>query len=132
MSIFKAIFGICQTKKLDNGLWQLDGDTIRIKIDQVSELAHSSGAVYLKGDGLEDPVLVLKNNEGEFMALKNKCTHGGRKIDPVPGENKLKCCSVNHSTFDNEGNVLSGPAKGPLTIYKVTKDGDSLVIKLAS
>ena len=101
MSIFQAIFGICQTKKLDGGLWQLDGDTIRIKIDQVPELAQNSGAVYLKGDSLEDPVLVFRNNDGGFIALKNKCTHAGRKIDPVPGENKLKCCSIGHSTQHN-------------------------------
>ena len=132
MGIFKAIFGICETKKLDDGLWQLGGDTVKIKLDQVPELAKNGGAVYLKGGGLKDPVLVVRNNDGEFMALKNKCTHGGRKVDPVPGENKLKCCSIGHSIFDNEGNVLSGAAKGPLTIYKVTKDGDSLAIKLTS
>lgn len=132
MSIIKAIFGICETRKLDDGFWQLDGDMVKVKLDQVPELAEKGGAVYLKGGGLNDPVLVIKNEDGNILALKNKCTHGGRKIDPVPGEKKLKCCSIGHSTFDSEGNILSGPAKGPLTIYKVTKDGDSLVIKPAS
>ena len=132
MGIFKAILGICETKKLNDELWQLDGDTVTIKLSQAPELAQESGAVYLKGDCLKDPVLVFKNSDGEYIALKNKCTHKGRKIDPVSGANKLKCCSINHSTFDNKGNVLSGPAEGPLTIYEVTRDGENLVIKLTS
>jgi len=119
-------------KKLDNGLWQLDGSKVKINLDKVPNLSQNDGAVYLKEGGLEDPVLVVRNSDNEFMALKNKCTHGGRKIDPVPGENKLKCCSIGHSTFDKKGNVISGPAEGLLTIYKVTKDGNSLEIEMAS
>jgi len=132
MSIFKAIFGICETKKLDNGLWQKDGDIIKIELDKAPQLAHNDRAVYLKGSGLEAPVLVVRNKDGQFIAFKNKCTHKGRKIDPVPGENKLKCCSISHSTFDSQGNVLSGPAEGPLTIYETTRDGNNLVIKITS
>ena len=132
MSIFKAIFGICKTKKLDNKLWHLDGSKVKINLDKVPDLSQNDGAVYLKEGGLEDPVLVVRNSDNEFMALKNKCTHGGRKIDPVPGENKLKCCSIGHSIFDKKGNVISGSAEGPLTIYKVTKDGNSLEIEMAS
>ena len=132
MGIFKAILGICETKQLDDRLWALEDGSIRIKLGQVSQLSAEGGAVYLKGKGLEKPVLVVRVEGNKYLAFENKCTHGGRKIDNMAGEHKLKCCSISHSTFDYDGNVLSGPASGPLAKYDVEMDGEELIVKLPS
>jgi len=122
LGFLKAVFGICATKPLADDLWSLDGGVAKIKVSDVPELAASGGAVYLQGKGLQKPILVIKSESGDILAFANSCTHIGRKIDPVAGETRLRCCSIGHSTFDYDGNVLSGGAKEPLKKYTVEVD----------
>ena len=86
--------------------------------------------MYLEGKGLEQPVLIVRTEDDRYLAFSNRCTHGGRKLDPVPGEPVLRCCSIGHSTFDLEGNLLSGPAKEPLHRYEVAAGDGDIVISL--
>lgn len=122
LGFFKAIFGICATKPLADDLWSMDDGVAKIKVSDVPELATNGGAVYLQGKGLEKPILVIKSESGDILAFTNSCTHAGRKIDPVSGEAKLRCCSIGHSTFDYDGNVLTGGAKEPLKKHTVEVD----------
>jgi Rieske Fe-S protein len=50
-------------------------------------------------------------------------------IDPEAGTMTLKCCSLSGSSFDYQGEVLSGPAEGPLTSYPLTVEDGQLRIK---
>lgn len=125
----RSIAGISETKVLDPEQWQLDANVVTIKIDQVPELQLHGGAVCLKGKGLKDPVLVVCDHEGVYRSFSNKCTHFGRKLDPVPGKPVLRCCSVSHSTFDYLGNNLSGPAKEPIRVYLTElKNGELAIV----
>lgn len=127
---FKAILGICKTKPLSSDLWSLEEDKVRVKLSQMPEPLPKGGAVYLAGQGLSKPILILRTEDDRYLALANRCTHGGRKLDPVPGEPVLRCCSIGHSTFDLEGNRLSGPAKKPLTCHAVEQSDGDLIIAL--
>jgi len=128
IDFLKAVAGICETDRLGQDLWEFQGDRVTIKLDRIAELRGPGGAVYLKGKGLERPVLVISDNEGNLRSFSNRCTHGGRKLDPVSGEPVLRCCSVNHSTFDYDGNKLSGPAKKSIRVYQTElKDGDLII-----
>jgi nitrite reductase/ring-hydroxylating ferredoxin subunit len=127
---FKALAGISETKALDTTAWSKEGSEVKIMLNKFSDLDEPWSAVYLKGEGLEKPVLVVKDDQGQFHCFSNKCTHMGRKLDPVPGEKTLRCCSVNHSTFDYSGAKLTGPAKGPVEKYECFQDNDLLTIKL--
>jgi cytochrome b6-f complex iron-sulfur subunit len=128
VEFFKAVAGICRTNPLGDHLWEFDGNRATVKIDQVAELQSPGGAVFLQGKGLKQPVLIVRGNEGGFHAFANRCTHMGRKLDPVPGEPVLRCCSVSHSTFDYHGQKLTGPAKGPVTVYHSEVQEGGLVI----
>ena len=128
LDFLKSIAGISETKPLDHGHWRLNGNVATIKIDQVSELQQPGGAVYLTGNGLKDPILVVSDVEGSYHSFSNRCTHFGRKLDPVPGKQILRCCSVNHSTFDYQGNNLSGPAKRPIKVYRTELNSGNLLI----
>ena len=131
ISILKSILGICETKPLSDDLWSLEEDKVNVKLSQMPDPLPEGGAVYLKGEGLDKPVLLLRTEEGQYLAFANRCTHmGHRKLDPIPGESKLRCCSLGHSTFDYEGNRLSGMAKDPLTRYEVEQSEGDLVITL--
>jgi Rieske Fe-S protein len=127
----KALGGVCDTKPLSQDLWNLEGDAVRVKLSGNPDIIERGGGTYLQGKGLARPVLVVRTDDGEYLALTNRCTHvGHRKIDPVPGQKTLRCCSVGHSTFDYEGKPLSGPAKNPLARHEIVLDKGDLLIKV--
>jgi len=131
MSIFKAVLGICETKPLSSELWSLEESKVRVKLSQMPEPLQKGGAIYLKGGGLPRPVLLLRTEDDRYLAFEDRCTHfGHRKLDLVPGEAKLRCCSINHSTYDLEGKNISGAAKMPLTSYAVEQSDGDLIITL--
>ena len=127
----KSLLGICQTKPLSGDLWSLEEDKVRVKLSQMPEPLQKGGAIYLKGQGLPGSILILRTEDDQYLAFVNRCTHLlGRKLDPVPGKSVLRCCSVGHSTFDYEGNRLSGWAKEPLNCYAVELSDGDLIITL--
>lgn len=130
LDFIKSVAGVSKTKPLDQRHWQVNGDSITVNIDQVPELQTPGGAVYLTGNGLAEPILVVADDEGTFHAFSNRCTHFGRKLDPVPGKSVLRCCSVNHSTFDYQGANLKGPAKKPINTYRTELKNRALFIKI--
>ncbi|MEE4112781.1 MAG: Rieske (2Fe-2S) protein, partial [Desulfobacteraceae bacterium] len=67
---------------------------------------------------------------GDFHAFANRCTHMGRRIDILPGTDRIECCSVSKSTFDYGGQPLGGAAKKPLRVFTVTLSDNELTIQL--
>ena len=131
INFLKSVAGICNTKELSSDLCRLEKKNIILQPGKVMELKKSGGAVYLKGKGLSKPILVVHADNNEYVCFTNKCTHiGGRRLDPVPGQSLLRCCSLSRSTFDLKGNVISGPAKKKLTTHKVEKTDEGLIIYL--
>ena len=131
VGFFKAILGICRTPPLDAALWTAEGNQVRIRLDMTAALIPVGGAARLEGKGLVASVLVVHAGGDEYLAFENRCTHGGRKLDPVAGKEELRCCSVNHSRFDYQGNKLSGPAEGSLKTYPVERRGEDLIVTLS-
>jgi nitrite reductase/ring-hydroxylating ferredoxin subunit len=127
IGFLKAILGICETPPLDAGLWTVEGNQLTVRLGEATALAPVGGAARLEGKGLASSVLIVHTGD-HYLAFENRCTHGGRKLDPVAGRDELRCCSVNHSRFDYQGNKLSGPAQGSLRRYAVEKRGEELVV----
>jgi nitrite reductase/ring-hydroxylating ferredoxin subunit len=131
MAFFKRIFGICETKRpVDDTCWSLEESKISVDLSRASELRSAGGAFRLEGKGLPDRFLVLADGDGGYRAYRNRCTHAGRRLDPLGDSGEIRCCSVSKSSFDPDGNVRSGPAKGPLKSCRVIVAGDSLSIEL--
>lgn len=130
IGFFRALLGICETPPLDAELWTLEGNQVTIRLGDAAALAPVGSAVRLQGKGLGSPVLVVHAGDDEYLAFENRCTHHGRKLDPVEGEREVRCCSIGHARFDYEGNKLGGPAKGPLKKYSVEKQGEDLLVTL--
>jgi cytochrome b6-f complex iron-sulfur subunit len=126
----KALMGICETPRLDAELWTPEGNQVTIRLGETAALAAVGGAARLEGKGLASSVLIVRAGADEYLAFENRCTHVGRRLDPVEGQRELRCCSVSHSRFDYQGNKLSGPAKGPLKKYPVEKRGEELIVTL--
>ena len=110
------------------GAWNYTDDKLILDLAKLPELETLGGAVRIEGKMLPAPVLVVLGEDGKYYAFRNACTHAGRMIDPAAGTMTLKCCSLSGSTFDYQGEVLSGPAEGPLTSYPLSVEGEQLLI----
>ena len=131
MGFWKRVLGICDTRRPgDGGCWDFADGNVTIDLTRAPELNHSGAALRLEGRGLPQRLLVVHHSDGGFRAYHNRCTHMGRRIDPLRKHNQLRCCSVNKSTFSEVGEVLAGPAKGSLKTLAITQEADRLVIAL--
>jgi menaquinol-cytochrome c reductase iron-sulfur subunit len=70
---------------------------------------------------------VVKTSDREVVAFAPQCTHLGCAYHwDESAKNFL--CPCHTSTFDLQGNVLSGPAPRPLDRYAVKLDGNKVLI----
>ncbi|MBN2100090.1 MAG: Rieske 2Fe-2S domain-containing protein [Dehalococcoidia bacterium] len=122
--------GKCETKPLSPELWSVEGSKVVVKISQKPDAIPKGGAAYLQGKGLQEPLLIVHTDDDKYLSFTNRCTHAKRKIDPIAGERRLRCCSVMHSKFDYDGKPLSGPAKDPLKRHQVETDQGNLVVRV--
>jgi nitrite reductase/ring-hydroxylating ferredoxin subunit len=130
MGVFQRIFGISVTSKpSDEGCFAIEDGIVRVDLARAPELASPGSALRLESAELPDRLMVLHGIDGTFRAYTNHCACSGWRIDPVPGEHKVRCCTMARSTYDYDGVKLSGPAKADLTTHPVEKDGDTLVIR---
>ena len=130
-TIFQRILGMPATKPPANeACWTFSDGTIEIDLDRVPELSKIGGAIRLEKKKLPERVLVIRGDDDDYYAFRNRCKHMGRRMDPVPGTQTVQCCSVNKATYDYKGAVLSGPAKGNVDIYPVQAKNGKLVIRL--
>jgi nitrite reductase/ring-hydroxylating ferredoxin subunit len=100
-----------------------------VDLTRVPELAEPNRAVRLEKKGFPDRFLLIHGDDGRYYAFKNRCIHGGRRLDPIPGTRHVQCCSIGRSTYDYSGKVLSGPAKGPLEALPVRIEDGRVVIE---
>lgn len=130
MEVLKRILGICKTgTPADEGCWSFADRTITVDMTRAEEIRTVGGAIRLEGRGLPEKVLLFQGLDGRFYALKNQCTHiGKRRIDPMIGQDRLNCCSVMGSVFTYKGDVISGPARKPLTSYPIVMQSDRILI----
>jgi cytochrome b6-f complex iron-sulfur subunit len=136
INFFKSLLGICETKSLNPELWSVEDGKAVVKLSEMPELCEKGKGVYLKGQGLPRSILILRTENDQYLAYTNRCTHvGHRKLDPVPGPEPdkpvLRCCSISHSTFDCEGNRLTGPARDPVARHEVERRDGDLAITVA-
>jgi nitrite reductase/ring-hydroxylating ferredoxin subunit len=129
MGLLRRIFGISETRPpSDPGCWKLDGGRIVVDLGRAPELSAEGGALRIEGRDIGRRLLVVHGVDGAFHAFENRCTHGGRRLDPLPGRGEVRCCSVGRSTFDYEGRRVSGAATDPIRVLDVEQDGDRLLI----
>ncbi len=132
MGLWKRIFGICETKPpASPDGWKFADGIISIDVLRTPELSKAGGAVRLEGNSLPQRVLVLHGTDGSYHAFVNRCTHMGRRLDPLAGEVAVRCCSVSKSIFAYDGEPLSGAAKSALKILPVDAEENRLSIRLS-
>jgi nitrite reductase/ring-hydroxylating ferredoxin subunit len=127
-TFFQRILGISATGCAAEGSWSFEGGKVRIDLGRVPEITAPGTGVRIEGKGLPERILLLHGIDGELYAFKNRCTHGGRRLDPH--ENGVQCCSVGKSFFDLNGSVMSGSAKKGIKKYSIRKENNYIIIEL--
>ena len=85
----------------------------------------ADGTAFLQTPTMERPIFLSRDESGAWSAVLASCTHRGCQPEPL-GERLV--CPCHGSEFSLDGEVLQGPADRPLTRYRVTDDGERLVI----
>ena len=130
-NIFQRLLGICATQPpSDTECWSFADGKITVDLAKAPELAVENGAIRLEGKGIPDRALVFKGVDGQYHAFRNMCAHAKRRLDPVPGDQTVQCCSIGKSIYDYQGKIVSGMAGGDIRTYPVTEEAGKLVITL--
>ena len=127
------ILGKSNTPKAPEGSVNREDGKLLVNLAMIPQLQADGGSVkfsYEGENGEESKVIIARLKGDDYRAYANSCTHGHREIEYKPDKNMLQCVSFGHSKFDLDGNVLGGPAKGPLTIYEVALEGNRLVLTI--
>ncbi len=131
MGFFKKLLGICETQPpVDASCWRFENGVIYIDLAKAKELSEPGGAIRLEENGMSERVLVMRAEDDQWVAYHNRCAHGGRRLDPIDGGQRVRCCSVGQSVYDKEGHVLSGSAKKDIKTYPVEVQGDEIVVRV--
>ena len=132
MGFIKRLFGICATKPpADIGCWEIRNGDVVLDISKVPEIAEKGSAVRLEGKNLDKRVLVVHGEDGNYYAFENRCTHAGRRIDPLSGESSLECCSIGKTTFDYSGKAIKGSSDKPIALFETELCDGKLVVRLS-
>jgi nitrite reductase/ring-hydroxylating ferredoxin subunit len=131
-SLWKRIVGICATDKPRNpDGWNFKAGQLTISLARIPELTLAGTAMRFEGKSLPSRVLVVCDEDKQYHAFQNRCTHlGHRRLDYVPGTHTVQCCSVNKSTYEFDGECICGPAPQPIRTYSVEVRTDELRIRI--
>jgi Rieske Fe-S protein len=100
---------------------------VEVRLKEYPALREPGGSAAVRLPEALLDVLLLHTTPGCFAAVWRICTHGDCAVDYVPQQALLEC-PCHGSRFDEEGQVLRGPATRPLAAFPATQVGDSVWI----
>lgn len=125
-NFFQRLFGISATKPPKNEkCWTYAHKKVILDLGMVPELRKAGSSIRIESDSLPERILVVHGLDGKFHAFRNKCSHSGQRLDPLPDKKALQCCGTSQSVYDYQGKVISGPAKTRLLTYTIRDENVS-------
>lgn len=91
---------------------------------KASELTPGTVRFFREG---KTALFIKETESGQVRSFSAKCTHLGCIVEYLEDEKKIRC-NCHGSTFDSDGNNLSGPAVRPLQPYRVEVRGDNVFV----
>ncbi|MFD1718155.1 non-heme iron oxygenase ferredoxin subunit [Georgenia deserti] len=80
-------------------------------------------------DGSPLPVALVRDEDGEFHALSDICSHGQVNLSDGEVDGSTLECWLHGSTFDlRTGRPTGLPATQPVPVYPVTIDGERVLV----
>lgn len=118
------------TPEVDKAAIQRKEGKIHLDLAKAPKLEKVGASVRLAGNDIPGPIIVVRADEDEYVALSIKCTHFGRSVEYNHESGVLRCVSFGHSEFDLEGKVVKGPAKNALKTYETALQDGTLLISV--
>ncbi len=106
---------------------------VTIDLGRTPDLRTAGGAVKIVDPARNLRLIVARPAKDKFVALDQKCTHGGGSLTYVPKRRELYCTCWGHSKFALDGSVLRWPNKNtprPLRAYRVERKANLLEISV--
>lgn len=127
-----TITGVGNTPSIASDAYDIEeGESIRIRIDRVPELALDGGSIKILDATPNDSLIVVRIAENTYLASSIKCTHRGVEVEYQAQDKCFKCASLGGSTFKTSGEQIHGFAKRSLKTYPVSTEGNTLVVRLS-
>ncbi len=100
---------------------------VSLNISEFPELTEDGGAIELDIENFEEPVVIVRLNREEFLALSPVCTHLGCVVKK---ERSFFRCPCHGSTYTLDGEVVRGPAQQRLSVFQTERIDNRLRISL--
>lgn len=79
-----------------------------------AELLLPGASLYFNYPTRNDPAVLLRSRDGEYVAYSRRCSHAGCSVDYDPMSRCLRC-PCHHGAYDARiGQVMFGPPRQPL------------------
>ena len=104
----------------------VDGKIV-VPVADIPELSAVGGWVIGTSTGLQEPCIVVRSEAGRIDVASARCTHAGCNV-AFNGLNYTLDCPCHGSSFELDGQVVSGPATLPLRAFRTEFDGATLLI----
>lgn len=130
--LWQRVLGISATPEPDDKTsWTYQSGELVIQLNRIPQLTRPGTAVRFEGAPLPKRVLVVFDENEDYRAFHNRCTHfGHRRLDYVPDTDTVQCCSINKSTYTFAGKKIHGPNPSPIDTFEVELKGDQLHVSL--
>ena len=104
----------CATATVYQG--SIHGRTLEFPLTEFNANLGDNYGLLVSSFELKDPIILIKDAGGEFLALSARCTHQGCQVKV---KRQFFSCPCHGSTYDGFGNVIRGPAQKSLRSFPV-------------
>lgn len=103
------------------------GGTIEVPQGMYQDLIGSNEVLLIHPDKPIGTIMLRHTKEHGFLALSTTCTHKGCEVRPTPTAFQCPC---HGSEYAITGELVDGPASGPLQKFQVERIHDLLIIRI--
>ena len=104
----------CATATVYQG--SVHGGTLEYPLSDYNDNLGDNYGLLVTAFELRDAIILIRDTDGEFLALSARCTHQGCQVKV---KRRFFRCSCHGSTYDGLGNVVRGPAQKRLRSFPV-------------
>ena len=106
---------------------------VRIDLTRIPELRPTGSAIKFIDESRKLWLLIAHTEKHRYVALDQKCTHGGGPLTYVHKHRMLECTCWGHAQFALDGRILRWPNSKPgrpVRVHQVALSGNSLEVRV--
>ena len=129
----KASNDCCSVPEVPRDAVRIDAGSITIDLHRAPALSAVGSFVKIVDEPRKLQILVARPRKDQFVALDQRCTHGGGALTYVHRHKHLYCTCWGHSKFALDGSVIRWPNQRPpvpLRAHTVRRTGNLLHIRV--